>query len=118
LYGPAQIDALVNHQSGLLGVSEKTSDVKTLLRLRKSDPHADDALTLFCYLARKAIGSLTAALEGLDLLIFTGGIGEHAKEIRDEICQGLGYLNIKDKTSVIPTNEALMIARHTREVLK
>ena len=116
-YGPTQIDALINHQSGLLGVSEITSDVKTLLSLRHSNKQADEALTLFCYCARKAIGSLAAALEGLDLLIFTGGIGEHAEEIREEICKGLGYLNIKANTHVIPTNEALMIARHTRNIL-
>ncbi|NGX38382.1 MAG: Acetate kinase [Chlamydiae bacterium] len=112
-YGPAQIDALVNHQSGLMGISEKTSDMKQLLELRTTDQRADDAITLFCYIARKAIGALTAALGGLDLLVFTGGIGEHAKEIRDEICKGLEFLDIANKTQVIPTNENLMIARHT-----
>ena len=110
-YGPAQLDALVNHQSGLMGISEKTSDMKVLLDTRKTDQKAEDAITLFCYIARKSIGALSAALGGLDLLIFTGGIGEHAKDIRTEICKGLEYLN--HETEVIPTNENLMIARHT-----
>jgi acetate kinase len=86
-YGASQIDALVNHQSGLLGVSERSADVKELLELQKSDPHAEEALALFCHLARKSIGALAATLGGVDLLVFTGGIGERAKWVRDQILE-------------------------------
>lgn len=117
-YGSTQIDSLINHQSGLLGLSNRSSDMKTLLDLRTSDKKAKEAIDLFCYLARKAIGSLTAALGGLDLLVFTGGIGEHSKPIREEICKGLDYLNIGEKVQIIATNENLMIARHTKAVVE
>jgi len=116
-YGPTQIDALVNEQSGLLGVSEKTGDMKELLKDAKSDRSSALSIHLFCYLARKSIGSLTASLGGLDHLIFTGGIGEKSKEIREEICKGLDYLDIKNKVEVIPTNENWMIALHTKNLL-
>lgn len=110
-YGPTQIDALVNEQSGLLGVSEKTGDMKELL----AEKGKSLAIDLFCYIARKSIGSLTASLGGLDLLVFTGGIGEKSKEIRDKICKGLEYL--KTEVEVIPTNENWMIALHTKNLL-
>ena len=115
-YGPTQIDALVNHQSGLLGISEKTGNMKELLELSKSDKKAKMAVSLFCYIARKAIGALTATLGGLDLFVFTGGIGGKSKEIRSEIMKGLEYLEIEKKMQVIPTDENLMIARHTKNI--
>lgn len=115
-YGPAQIDGLVNHQSGLLGVSDISSDMKTLLA--SDHPKAADAITLFCYTARKAIGALSASLGGLDLLVFTGGIGESSKAIRTQICENLEYLDIKNKIEVIPTDENLMIARHTKALIE
>ena len=85
-----QFDAMVNHESGLLGVSETSSDVRDLLACRDRDVRADDAIALFVYGVKKAIGALAAALGGLDVLVFSGGIGEHAPEVRAGICEGLG----------------------------
>lgn len=116
-YTTKQIDVLTNCQSGLLGVSNITNDMKRLLMLAKTNPNAKMAILLFCYIARKAIGSFTAALGGLDLLIFTGGIGENSKKIRKEICRGLTYLNIEKKVRVIPTQENFMIAKHTKKFI-
>ena len=135
-YDAPQLEKLLNHRSGLIGVSGITSDMKTLLEKRSTEPHAALAVEMFCYQARKAIGALTAVLGGLDSLVFTGGIGEQAAPIRWMICQGLEYLGIrldegKNDTHaeiispdgsrcivrVIHTNEDLMIARHTRRLL-
>jgi acetate kinase len=135
-YGADELDDLVNHQAGLLGVSGISPDMKTLLEQREREPHAAQAVELFCYQLRKHIGALTAVLGGLDALVFTGGIGERAATVRWEVCQGLAYLGIDldphsnavhaDVISapgsactvrVIPTNEDLMIARHTRTLL-
>jgi acetate kinase len=85
--------------------------VRELLARRATDEAAAEALALFAYVARKAIGALSAVLGGLDRLVFTGGIGEHAAEVRDAICKGLEYLNAE--TEVISTDEDAMIARHT-----
>ncbi len=128
----AEIEKLVNHQSGLLGVSEISSDMETLLARRNSEPHAAQAVEMFCYHIRKHIGALAAVLEGLEKIIFTGGIGEKAAPIRHNVCQGLAYLGIRldpalnechadtistadssCRVMVIPTDEELMIARHT-----
>jgi acetate kinase len=135
-YDGARLERLVNRESGMLGVSDLSSDVKTLLEKRASDEAAALALDMFCYQVRKTIGAMAAALGGLDLLVFTAGIGERAAPIRSEICRGLEHLGIKlddarnqvhaDLVSapdarcavrVIPTNEDLMIARHTRRVI-
>ncbi len=132
----AEIENLVDRKSGLLGVSEVTSDMKTLLERRASDARAAFAIEMFCYQLRKQIGAFAAALGGLDLLVFTGGMGERAAPIRSEVCGGLKHLGIEidlernaahaDLISrksgrvavrVIPTNENLMIARHTRAVV-
>jgi acetate kinase len=131
-----QIDNLVNHHAGLLGVSGISPDMKTLLEQKETEPHAAEAVELFCYQLRKHIGAMTAVLGGLDTLIFTGGIGERAAPVRWETCKGLEYLGISlDPTRnsmnayvistpgsastvmVIPTNEDLMIARHARTLL-
>jgi acetate kinase len=133
----AQFDRMVNHQSGLLGVSETSSDVRELLALEKRDVRASEALSLFCYQAKKWIGAYAAALGGLDTLVFAGGIGENAPVVRARICDGLGFLGltldsrrntknapqISASTSrvtvrVIRTNEELMIARSVTRVLK
>jgi len=90
----ARLSELVNQKSGLLGVSGLSSDVKTLLDARATNPDAAMAIEMFCYQIRKAIGALAAALGGLDTLIFTGGIGEHAAAVRGEVCDGLAYLGI------------------------
>ncbi len=135
-YDARQLERLLHHRSGLLGVSGISPDMKTLLEKKDSEPHAAQAIELFCYTARKHIGALSATLDGLDTLVFTGGIGERAPFVREKICQGLGYLGLRldpDKNEahvplisapdspcavrVIRTNEDLMIARHTRRVL-
>jgi acetate kinase len=127
---------LVNHQSGLLGVSGISSDMKTLLERADTEPDAAMAVQMFCYQLRKQIGALSAALGGLDLLVFTGGIGERAAAVRWEACSGLEHLGVRldrerndsnaDTIStpdcrclvrVIPTNEDLMIAWHTNELV-
>lgn len=121
---------MINFESGLLGVSELSADMYTLLQRQAENQQADLAVKLFVYQVRKAIGSLTAVLGGLDSLIFSGGIGEQSPVIRQQICDGLDYLGIKlndvtnqaqadlisDSSSkvgvhVIPTDEASVIAQ-------
>ena len=135
-YDARKLEKLLNQRSGLIGVSGISSDMKTLLDKRSTEPHAAQAIELFCYTARKYIGALSAVLGGLDALVFTGGIGERAAPVRWMICHGLDYLGIhldprgndanagiiSTTTSpcsvrVIPTNEDRMIARHTRALL-
>jgi acetate kinase len=135
-YDEHRIQQLVNYEAGLLGVSGSSSDMKTLLETRGHDAAAAQAVEMFCYQVRKQIGALTAVLGGLDTLVFTGGIGERAAPVRWEVCAPLAYLGIQldpprnaahadlislDHTlcivRVIPTNEDLMIARHTRALL-
>jgi acetate kinase len=125
-----QFDCMVNDESGLLGISETSPDVRDLLARQAGDVRAAEAIELFCYQTKKWIGAFAAALGGLDTLVFAGGIGENAPEIRRRICQGLGFLGIttdngrNDSSSplistdlgpvavrVIHTDEALMIAR-------
>ena len=89
-----QFQTMVNHQSGMLGVSESSADVRELLDREMSDPRAAEALALFCYQAKKWIGSFAAALGGVDTLVFAGGIGENAAPIRKRICDGLDFLGI------------------------
>jgi acetate kinase len=127
-----KIADMINSQSGLLGVSSISSDMQVLLRARENDSRADEAVAMFCYQLRKYIGAFAAALAGIDLLVFTGGIGEHAAGVRWQACDGLTHLGIRldparnranaDTISasdsrcavrVIPTDEDLMIARHT-----
>jgi acetate kinase len=126
-----EISTLVNKQSGLLGVSTTSGDMKALLDSSRDDARAAEAVDLFCYRARKYIGAYAAVLGGLDVLVFAGGIGEHAPEVRRRICNGLEFLGIglddqandvnaavisppesRVKVRVIETNEDLMIARH------
>jgi len=85
---------MVNFQSGLLGVSETSSDMRDLLDREGRDVRAAEAVALFCYQVKKAIGAFAAALGGLDTLVFAGGIGENASAIRARICDGLGFLGI------------------------
>jgi acetate kinase len=89
-----QFQALVNHESGLLGLSETSADVRDLLDRETTDPRAAEALALFCYQAKKWIGSFAAALGGVDTLVFAGGVGENAAPIRARICAGLDFLGI------------------------
>jgi acetate kinase len=130
-------DEMVNSQSGLLGVSEISSDMRELLERETQDVRAAEAVALFCYQVKKWIGAFAAALGGLDTLVFAGGIGENAPMVRARICDGLGFLGIElDKkrnvaneggistaasrvpVRVIRTDEELMIARSVCRVLK
>ena len=92
---PSQFDRMVNHESGLLGVSETSSDLRDLLAHEADDVRAAEAVALFCYQAKKWIGSFAAVLGGLDTLVFAGGIGENASLVRARICDGLGFLGIE-----------------------
>jgi acetate kinase len=90
-----QFNAMVNFESGLLGVSETSSDMRDLLEAEAHDVRAAEAVALFCYQVKKWIGSFAAALGGLDTLVFAGGIGENAPRVRARICDGLGFLGIE-----------------------
>ncbi len=128
---------MINAESGLLGVSETSSDMRDLLAREPHDVRAAEAVALYCYDARKWLGALAAALEGLDTLVFSGGIGENAPEIRARICAGLGFLGIAlDEprntagapvisadgaavtVRVIPTDEEAEIARLVCDMLQ
>jgi acetate kinase len=91
----AQFQAMINRESGLLGISETSADVRDLLDRESSDSRATEALALFCYQARKWIGSYAAALGGIDTLVFAGGIGENSAAVRTRICEGLEFLGIR-----------------------
>jgi acetate kinase len=133
---PAALAELVNKESGLIGISGTTGDMRELLEREAADPSAAEAIELFCYQARKFLGSLAAVLDGLDVLVFTGGIGEHAASIRGRICAGLEFLGLRlddgrnargaavisaDDSPVavrmMKSDEDLMIARHTARIL-
>lgn len=133
---PETINDILNKQAGLYGISDISSDMEELLKIQDSNSKARESIELFCYLAKKFLGAMTAALGGLDTLVFTGGIGENAPLIRKLICTDMGFMNIKldenlnldnspvissDDSSVtvrvIKTNEELMIARHTYKVM-
>ena len=90
-----QFHRMVNHESGLLGVSETSSDLRDLLDAEGHDVRAAEAVALFCYQVKKWVGSYAAVLDGLDTLVFGGGIGENAPVIRSRICEGLGYLGVE-----------------------
>jgi acetate kinase len=128
------IERLVYSESGLLGVSGISSDMRTLLA--SSSPRARLAVDLFAYRIHRELGSLTAALGGLDAIVFTGGIGENAARIREAVCRNAAWLGVelepqansnggpcistsrsRVRVWVIPTNEELMIARHTQRLV-
>ncbi len=131
-----QFDEMINFKSGLLGISETSSDMHDLLDAEARDIRAAEAVAIFCYQVRKCIGAFAAALGGLDTLVFAGGIGENAPAIRARICDGLGFLGIEldpernggnapaissgaggVTVRVIRTDEELMIARSVMNVL-
>jgi acetate kinase len=117
-YDAGSLDELVNHESGLLGLSGSSSDMRALLAARAAgDERADLAIRVFCRTVRKQVGAYAAVLGGLDTLVFTGGIGEHATEVRDEICAGLDFLG-PVRVLVVPTDEDRMIARHAADLLR
>src|SRR6202012_935579 len=92
---PKQFNHLVNHESGLLGLSGTSSDMRDLSARASSDPRPAEAVALFCYQAKKWICGFTGALGGLDTLIFSGGIGENDSRTRARICDGLDFLGLK-----------------------
>jgi acetate kinase len=109
-----QIERLILHESGLLGVSGISGDMRALLA--RSDPPAAEAIELFVYRIGREIGSLAAALGGLDALVFTGGIGENAASIRERVVTMARWLG-EFRVHVIPTDEERIIAQHTRRLL-
>lgn len=132
-----QLDDLVNRRCGLLGVSASSPDMRDLLARQGTDPRAAEAVELFCYHVKKAIGAFAAALGGLDTLVFSGGIGEHAAEVRARVCAGLEFLGIRLDLSrnaaaapvisadgspatarVMRTDEESMIAREVIGILR
>jgi acetate kinase len=134
---PDQFNQLVNHESGLLGVSETSGDMGDLLRQEATDTRSAEAVDLFCYQVKKWIGAFAAALGGLDTLVFAGGIGENAPVIRARVCEGLQFLGIeldgdsngrndelistangRVKVLVIHTDEEWMMAKITQHTLK
>jgi acetate kinase len=131
-----QFNDMVNFQSGLLGISETSSDMRDLLDHETQDVRAAEAVGLFCYQVKKWIGAFAAALGGIDSLMFAGGIGENAPTVRARICDGLGFLGIeverarnvqnaplcssdagRVRVRVIRTDEELVIARSVRRLL-
>ena len=132
----AGVRRLVSHEAGLFGVSGSSADMATLLAAESADPAARDAVALFCHLGRQAIGSLVAVLGGLDLIVFTGGIGEHAPSIRARLAD-LPFLRVQIDSAanalnaplisasdsavsvrVIPSDEARVLAAYARQLLK
>jgi len=103
-----QFNEMVNSQSGLLGMSETRSDMRDLLEHETQDVRAAEAVALFCYQVKKCIGGFAAALGGLDMLVFTGGIGENAPVVRARICAGLGFLGIELDDNRNTTNEGVI----------
>jgi acetate kinase len=133
---PPRFQRMVNHESGLLGVSGTSADLRDLLAREERDARAANAVELFCYQVKKWIGAFTAVLGGLDTLVFAAGIGEHAPLVRARICDGLGFLGItlharrnaqnaalistdasRVRVRVIHTDEEIMIARSVTRVL-
>ena len=133
---PKKFSHLINHESGLLGISETYSDMRELMKIEDKDSRAKEAIELFCYQTKKWIGAFAAALGSVDVLVFSGGIGEHSPKVRSKICDNLSFLGIElDETKnmndepvistgtgkvtvrVIKTNEELMIAKMVRKVL-
>src|SRR5208282_1908006 len=130
------INTVINKQAGLLGVSGISGDMQELLAQEDSNTNAADAVALFCYRAKKYLAAYAAVLGGLDVIVFTAGIGEHAPIIRERICMGLEFLGIqidparnkrnapvissddsRVKVRVVKTNENLMLARHAARLL-
>lgn len=130
-----EIEDMLYKQSGLLGVSGVSNDMRVLLE--SSEPHAHEAVELFVYRISRELGSLAAAMGGIDALVFTAGIGEHSPRVRELVCEHANWLGVElDEEAnereamlisavdspvsvwVIPTDEEMMIAKHTREVLK
>ena len=132
-----QLDTLLNEQSGLLGVSQSSADIRDLLALEDEDARAAEAVNLFCYQICKWIGAFSAVLGGLDTLVFTGGIGENSAQIRERVCAELNFLGISLSSErnlnnlplisadnslvnvrVIATDEEIVIARSVASIIQ
>jgi acetate kinase len=135
-FSTGQLDDAINRRGGLLGISGSSGDMRKLLASSQADASAREAVDVFCYQVRKFIGAYAAALGGIDLLVFTGGIGEHSPEVRARICEQLDFLGItlesglndtdnavisaarsRATVRVVKTDEEAMIARHVRHLL-
>lgn len=135
-YDAEHFNHMVNFESGLLGISETTADMKKLLEIEAEDERAKDAVDIFCYQVKKSIGSFAAALGGLNTLVFTGGMGENAPKIRARVCAGLEFLGVTIDPArnqegarlisadggqvgvhIIHTDEATTIARETARLI-
>lgn len=110
----SQFDHMINHESGLLGVSETSADMQDLLARETQDVRAREAVALFCYQAKKMIGAYAAVLGGLDILIFSGGIGENSSLVRTRICQGLEFLGIKLDESLNGVNAKIISSKSSQ----
>jgi acetate kinase len=115
---PKQFNNLINHESGLLGVSETSSDMRDLLDTQASDIRAAEAVELFCYQVRKWIGAFAAVLGGVETLVFSGGIGENAPEVRARICDELGFLGIELEEKRNVANAAVISAETSRVAVR
>ena len=113
-----QFHTMVNRQSGLLGLSETSSDLRDLLASERHDPRAAEAVALFCYQAKKWIGSFAAALGGLDALVFSGGIGENSPAIRSRICDGLEFLGLTIDEARNGAGEAVISTEGSRVTVR
>ena len=115
---PKQFNNLINHESGLLGISETSSDMRDLLDRETQDVRAAEAVALFCYQARKWIGAFAAVLGGVETLVFSGGIGENAPEVRARICDGLGFLGIELEEKRNAANDGVISAAAGRVAVR
>ena len=134
---PMQFNNIINHECGIIAVSGTSSDINDLIEIQHTDKNAERAMDLFCYQIKKCIGSYSAILGGLDMLVFSGGIGEHIPQIRERICKGLDFLGIvidedknnnndskissnnsKVQISVMHTDEEFMMAKKVSQELK
>ncbi|WP_269083880.1 hypothetical protein [Thiobacillus denitrificans] len=115
---PEQFNRLINHESGLLGVSETSSDMRDLIRDEATDVHAAEAVELFCYQVKKWIGAFAAALGGLDTLVFAGGIGENAPLVCARVCAGLQFLGIEIADARNATNAGVISTARSRVAVR
>ena len=115
-FDAARLEELVDHRSGLIGISGISSDMRRLHEAAASNAHARLAIQMFCYSVRKQVAAMIAALEGVDLIVFTGGIGEHDEQVRGTICDGLSWIGV-GPVRVFTSQEDEQIARHTSELL-
>jgi len=111
---PEQMDDYISNKCGLLGVSDTSADIRDLMAAAPTDPRAQDAIDLFCYTATKSIAAFAASMNGLDALVFSAGIGEHAPNIRAQICKNLQFLGLELDEQNNAANAALISSRQSR----